>query len=126
MKNGKDNGLYKSWYKNGQLKEHRKYSNDSIIGTIQKWAETGELEEEIEYSNGRRKKSTQFYKNGQKSVETYYKKWGIKNTTIEYLQLEFDTLANLKKAYNYRLDTIWDNLKYEESIMISKIEIESL
>jgi antitoxin component YwqK of YwqJK toxin-antitoxin module len=42
-------GLYQSWYKNGQIAVHQRYSGGSLIGLSRKWDESGKLIAEVFY-----------------------------------------------------------------------------
>lgn len=51
LKNGKRNGLYQEYYKNGQLKEEINYKNGKFDGLWKAWYENGNIKAEINYKD---------------------------------------------------------------------------
>jgi antitoxin component YwqK of YwqJK toxin-antitoxin module len=67
------NGLYQSWYDNGQIQEESTFVNGQIEGLYQRWYENGEKWQECTYVNGKLEGSYQtWYENGQKKQECTY------------------------------------------------------
>ena len=62
-KDGKKDGLYTVWYKNGQKKEEETYKDGELVEVIGRWKEVKEVKEVKE--NGE-KESEENYKDGTK------------------------------------------------------------
>jgi antitoxin component YwqK of YwqJK toxin-antitoxin module len=54
LPNGKTEGLYQSWYENGQLSLQCNYINDVLEGPYKSWHKNGQLHIECKYVNGKR------------------------------------------------------------------------
>jgi Family of unknown function (DUF5758)/MORN repeat variant len=68
------NGLYQSWYNNGQKYEEVIYKDGKMEGLYQKWHENGQKYEEVMYKDGKSNGLYQsWYRNGQKYYEMMYK-----------------------------------------------------
>ena len=52
--NSKKEGIYKSYYKNGQLWEEVNYINDIENGIYNSYHENGQLRDKINYINGKK------------------------------------------------------------------------
>ena len=67
-------GVSKSWYSSGQLKEERTYKNEKRHGSYTFFYENGQKESEKTYKDGRQDGlATKWYENGQKKREYIYK-----------------------------------------------------
>jgi len=79
--NGKQHGLYKKWWDNGQLKLKCMYVNNKKHGLYEKWHENGQLKEECTYvSDKEHDLLKEWYNNGQLKKECTYnngKKYGL-------------------------------------------------
>jgi len=51
-KNGKKNGISKSFFFNGQVKSIKNYFNDKLHGQFELFNKRGELIESLNYKNG--------------------------------------------------------------------------
>lgn len=60
-RDGEKNGIYRSWYENGQIYVECMYVDDMINGLYKSWYEDGQIEEECNYSDGEKEG---IYKNG--------------------------------------------------------------
>ena len=75
MKQGKDekNGIWVSWYQNGQKQTQGEYRNDLQVGKFNWWYETGQLALQGSYDAGKQVgKWTWWHPNGQKSTQGEY------------------------------------------------------
>jgi antitoxin component YwqK of YwqJK toxin-antitoxin module len=71
--NGKKEGLYQLWYDNGQLHKRYNFINNEVEGLYQSWYDDGNLGDEGKYINGKKEglyKS--WYNNGQLYEECKY------------------------------------------------------
>jgi len=50
--NGKREGEYKAWYVSGQLSDHCHYKNDKLDGEYKSWYDNGQLIAHCHYKNG--------------------------------------------------------------------------
>ena len=94
--NGKKEGEWSTYYRNGALKNKGKYLNDYKIGVWTDYYDTGELEKEIRFQLGKKHGRTKiFYKNGTIKALLSYKE-GKEDGVSEY----FDQDGHLQmKAY---------------------------
>jgi len=53
FKDGKEDGLHKAWYENGQLEYEGNYKDGKRDGSFRSWNENGQLEEEWNYKDGK-------------------------------------------------------------------------
>jgi antitoxin component YwqK of YwqJK toxin-antitoxin module len=73
FKNGKPNGLIKTWYKNGQLELERNYTDGELNGLLKVWYENGQLKSEVNYKDDKFDGLTKtWYENGQLEFERNY------------------------------------------------------
>ena len=70
--NGKINGKWTSWYKNGQKYREEHYKDGIPDGLWTKWYENGQKSGEKTYKDGERGYWTEWYQNGQKRFEVTY------------------------------------------------------
>lgn len=69
----REQGDFKRWYGNGQLKEHTTYKDGKIIGEASSWFENGQLKEQITYKDGERQGETRnWYESGQLNSSVHY------------------------------------------------------
>jgi antitoxin component YwqK of YwqJK toxin-antitoxin module len=54
FKDGQKDGIYKEWYKNGQLRYERTYKNNKLNGVYRAWYENGQLRYERNYQDGKK------------------------------------------------------------------------
>ena len=54
INSGKKEGIYKSYYKNGQLEEEVNYINDKKNGNFKQYYNNGKLWKEVNYINGKK------------------------------------------------------------------------
>ena len=78
FKNGKKNGKWTSWHdENGQKKSEGTYRNGNLIGKYEKWFKNGTKKWEVYNNDDGTRDSTkltiQWYENGQKQFEGYWK-----------------------------------------------------
>ena len=67
-------GLQRWWYENGQMKSEYNYIDDKVEGLRRDWYENGQLEYEDYYKNGKQDGLQRFwYENGQLEYEMNYK-----------------------------------------------------
>ena len=94
--NGKKEGEWSTYYRNGALKNKGKYLNDYKIGVWTDYYDTGELEKETRFQLGKKHGRTKiFYKNGTIKALLNYNE-GKENGVSEY----FDQDGHLQmKAY---------------------------
>jgi len=72
--NGKLNGSYEEWYKNGQLKLRETYKNDKLSGLSEIFYENGDLHQRTNYKNGKLDGLYKaWYENGCLHTKCYYK-----------------------------------------------------
>ncbi len=92
------NGIYKSYYENGQLKTEENYKYGKLEGVAKAYDESGKPKMEINYKNGIREGVVKFYnKNGKLKTELNYKNgkiWGIYKQYSDNGQLELETMVN--------------------------------
>lgn len=70
-KNGKQNGLFTSWYENGKKKSETTYMDAEVNGLFTWWYENGQKMSETDYINGKANGVTiEWDENGQKKGET--------------------------------------------------------
>ncbi len=62
------NGLFKSWYDNGQLEKEFIYKNGEVDGELRIWYKNGQLSRESWYKEGYLKRSQVWNKEGELSV----------------------------------------------------------
>ena len=62
-------GLYISWYENGQMKKKVTFKDDQIIGLRTKWYENGQVSFSGTYKNGKWIYLRGFYRNGTEKTE---------------------------------------------------------
>jgi len=78
MKNGKKNGKWTEWYKNGQKKEEGTYKDGKEDGLDIGWYENGQKQLEETWKDGKEDGLvTQWYENGQKQLEGTWKDGNI-------------------------------------------------
>ncbi|WP_319521909.1 toxin-antitoxin system YwqK family antitoxin [uncultured Desulfosarcina sp.] len=71
FKNGKKNGLYRTWYQ-GILSSEITYKDDKQHGTSKRWDRKGRLEYVYSYKNGKKHgQKIHYASNGWQTVETY-------------------------------------------------------
>ena len=71
--NGRREGEYKMWYKNGQLLEQCTYANGKLEGEHKIWCENGQLWEQCAYLDGKEKgEYKSWYTNGQFFTQCTY------------------------------------------------------
>ena len=74
FKDGKEDGLYTWWYRNGQKKFERTFKDGKEDGLWTRWYKTGQKNSERIYKNGKSEGlHTSWYENGQKMYELTYK-----------------------------------------------------
>jgi antitoxin component YwqK of YwqJK toxin-antitoxin module len=70
-KDGKQNGLFTSWYENGKMKSEANYSDGEVNGLFSWWYENGQKMSETDYIDGKANGVTiEWDENGQKKSET--------------------------------------------------------
>ena len=73
-KDGKKDGLYKSWDKNGQLELEVNYKDGEFAGLAKSWHSNGQLESEINWKDGELDGlHIWWHSNGQLKTEANYK-----------------------------------------------------
>ena len=73
LQNGKKEGLWTDWYKNGQKRYEGNYKGGKLIDLIE-WYKNGQKKVEGTWKDGRREGVyTTYYKNGQKSSDETFK-----------------------------------------------------
>lgn len=127
-KDGKIDGISRSYYKNGNVKAEVPHSNGDINGHIKWYYETGELERDMSYKNGLKDGfDKQYYKTGALQFLTPYKQGkqeGLKKWYYITGELRSEILmkdgkaASLLKSYDKS-----GNLKHEGS---GKVNAEDL
>lgn len=71
------NGVYKTYYSNGQTKQESFYANDELDGVVKEWYENGKLKFEKHYKKGIRRGNWKFwYENGLVERITQYNEEG--------------------------------------------------
>jgi antitoxin component YwqK of YwqJK toxin-antitoxin module len=74
IKDGKFDGLYLTWYENGQKKNEGNYNNGEKVGKWTYWFDSGKKEKEETYKNGKNDgKVTSWFDSGKKEKEETYK-----------------------------------------------------
>ena len=74
FKDGKPDGLYTKWYKNGQKKYEVTWKDGEEDGLQTTWYENGQMRSEVNYKDGKEDGLvTQWYENGQKKSKVTYK-----------------------------------------------------
>ena len=82
---GKQDGLATIWYENGQKKSETNYINGKVNGLYSLWYENGQKKTEINYKDGEvNGLFTWWYENGQKMSETNYIDGKVNGLTIEW------------------------------------------
>ena len=72
--NDKLNGVFKSYYANGKIKEDGRIDNGKLSGTIKRYFISGKLESQEEYENNMRNGDFKlFYESGKIKAEGHYK-----------------------------------------------------
>ncbi len=66
-KDGKDDGLYKTWHKNGQLQQEGNFKDGKYDGLYKTWYEDGQLKQKIKYKGGEQKSFKEWDENGQRT-----------------------------------------------------------
>jgi antitoxin component YwqK of YwqJK toxin-antitoxin module len=83
FRNGKVNGLYKTFYYTGLPKEEINIQNEQINGVGKEYYDNGNLKSEATFVNGKKNgMHTQYYVNGSKSSEENYRN-GIKDGPVK-------------------------------------------
>ena len=72
VKEGRRDGLQRTWYKNGQLWSECSFSNGKKNGLYRQWYETGELKSEVLIINGSIEESKFWDKSGVELDESEY------------------------------------------------------
>ena len=94
----KQNGEYKEWHENEQLKLRENYKNGNLDGPSEEWYENGHLKTRGDWKNGNREGIKEsFYENGQLKARATYKD-GNRNGLYE----EWDEKGNLVVRENYK------------------------
>jgi len=98
-------GLYQSWWKNGQIETECHYRNGKLEGTYKAWFENGHLQKECTYLDGKLDGLYKaWYKNGQKWLECtfrddkmdgLYKQWDTGQKWVE-CTFKDDKIVNFK------------------------------
>jgi len=74
LKNGKLDGKWTTWYKNGQIMEEYNVKDNKPDGKLTFWHENGQIKLETNFKNGNEDgKRTIWYENGQKESEGNFK-----------------------------------------------------
>ena len=74
VEDGKLEGKFFWWYKNGERKSESEYKDGKQHGDSTLWYENGQKAAEVEYKDGKQHGNfTRWYKNGQKTSEAEYK-----------------------------------------------------
>jgi antitoxin component YwqK of YwqJK toxin-antitoxin module len=82
--NGQKQGEYKSWYSNGQLREHGFFVDGKLHGEFKWWHENGHLYTHCFYVDGKRHGEYKWWHdNGQLCVHCYY---ADGNMVIDFLK----------------------------------------
>jgi len=107
-KDGKQHGVSKGWWPNGNLKQVRYYKNGETVG---KWTYiyiNGKKKMEFNYKHGQRNgKWARWYENGQKNFEGYYK-----DDKRDGLHTGWYKNGQKKRENTYKdgeLDELWTN-----------------
>lgn len=120
-KNGKKDGIYKSYYKNGNLKEEIDYKNGVKNGVSREYYESGELEQEFNFINGLCSGPCKmFYKNGQLNFQSNYNNNGkLEGKTKHYFK---NGLLHEERFYQNNKSKKVKKYFLDGSIISSKIE----
>ena len=116
-------GIYRSWYKNGQLKSQSTYNNGEQNGKKSTWYENGKLATESDIVNGLNEgKSNEWYENGQLKNESNYMNGQYSGTITTYWRS-----GQIKRKEQYLQDkfqngTCYDSLGNE----IKHFELEEM
>ena len=66
LKDGKQDGKWTGWYRNGQIRSERDFKDGNIDGKHTSWYENGQIWSERNYKDGNTDgKATWWYENGQ-------------------------------------------------------------
>ena len=77
-KDGKREGKWTEWYKNGLKEKEVTYKDGKIDGLLTSWYEDGQKRLEATYKDGKLNgKWISWYENGQKKQEATYKYWEL-------------------------------------------------
>ena len=103
-KEGEQDGPERSWYKNGQLKCLKNYSNGKLDGVLKEWYENGQLQLERSYKNGRAvDKLTRWFEDGKIMYQTdfvnvigYDRIYNINGMLIEEIKYKNGIFFTLK------------------------------
>jgi Uncharacterized protein conserved in bacteria len=80
---GKQNGLVTGWYENGQKESETNFKDGKVNGLYSVWYENGQKKTEINYKDGEiNGLFTWWYENGQKMSETNYIDGKVNGVTI--------------------------------------------
>ena len=108
-KEGKRDGLWRSWHENGQLRTEKNYKDGKGDGLSMRWYENGQLQREYNYKDGKRDGLWRgWYANGQLEREKNYKDGkgdGLYRGWHENGQLEYEYNIKDGKEIN---EKCWD------------------
>ena len=107
-------GRWNGWFKNGQKKSEGTYRNGNLIGKYEKWFKNGTIKREVYNNDDGTRDSTkltiQWYENGQKQFEGYWK--NTDDTTSVWIGKYTEWHENGQKMVegtfkNGKQDAIW-------------------
>ena len=87
-KNGKADGVARTWYENGQLHQEFPYKLGTMSGTFREWFENGQQKSEELYENGNMEKRLTWYENGQLNSIVFYKDGKVNGVMWRYENME--------------------------------------
>jgi len=109
LKNGKQNGLFEQWYKNGVPKYKYNIKNDEYDGLYEQWYEDGLLHLRDNYIDGKKDGIwEEYYPNGK-----LYEKSNYKDGELNGLYENYYPNGKLRRRFNYKngkLDGSLENL----------------
>lgn len=111
------NGVYETFYDNGQIKERNSFKNNKAIGTSFTWHENGQLAREDQHSEVNNT-FTQWYASGQieSSIERNDEGWITQRQfyVSGQLKLEQKTFSNKSFDIEHEIREYWENGKLKK------------
>ena len=97
--NGKEDGVQKDWYDDGQLRSESNYKDGKSEGVQKWWYENGQLEFEGNYKDGKKHGKETWWNNGQVVKEENYKDGKLDGKYTEWYGYEN---GQIKTETNYK------------------------
>ncbi|MCO8043653.1 hypothetical protein OC498_13615 [Acinetobacter bohemicus] len=98
-KNYREDGVWRTWYENGKLKEEMTYVNGNLEEVVKKWNEKGELLSECSYKLG--KESGRCYEKYTINPKFFIYEGYYKNGIKIGLWREWDSKGNIIKEQRF-------------------------